>query len=385
MKFITDRVRNEFMNACESAPFGQLRLTTPEGTVHHFGSGGHEAEIHIHDWSVVTALAKDGDIGLGRSYGAGLFDTPSIEALAIFGLANYAHFDGYGTPGFFGTLKYRFVDSILRANSVRGSARNIKLHYDVGNEFYQLWLDDGMTYSSAIFDADDKDLERGQARKFDRILDKLDGIGQVLEIGCGWGGFAEAAAERAHDVTAITISPSQKGYADARLDGRAKINLQDYRHVDGKFDSIVSIEMIEAVGMRYWPSYFETLKNRMADGGSAVVQAITVPNENFEAYRTSTDYIRANIFPGGMLLSQKQISEQAAKAGLKLNETFSFGQDYAQTCRTWARRLDAQIPKISSLGYDEEFIRHWRYYLDICAASFAFGQTDVVQVELVHA
>jgi cyclopropane-fatty-acyl-phospholipid synthase len=385
MQYIRDKVRSEFLKACESAPFGRLQLTTPEGSVHNFGQAGHEAEIEIHDWSVVTSLAKDGDVGLGRSYGAGLFDTPSIEALAKYALHNYAHFDGFGTPGFFGTLKYRFVDTILRANSVRGSARNIRAHYDVGNEFYQLWLDESMTYSSALFSKDDTDLGRGQFRKYDRILDRLDPQGDVLEIGCGWGGFAERAADRGQDVTAITVSPSQKGYADAKLDGRAKVVLQDYRETEGKFDNIVSIEMIEAVGMRYWPSYFNTLKTRLADGGRAVVQAIIVPDNNFEAYRTSTDYIRTNIFPGGMLLSQEMIDDQAKRAGLSVSDTFSFGQDYALTCRTWANRLTAQTDKIYRLGYGTEFVRHWQYYLEICAAAFAYGQTDVVQVELQHA
>lgn len=384
MKFITKRVRSEFLNACESAPVGRLRLTTPEGTVHNFGTSGDEAQMHIHHWSVVTSLAKDGDIGLGRSYGAGLFDTPSIEALAQFSLRNYAHFDGFGTPGVLGTLKYRFIDTVLRANSVRGSSKNIRSHYDVGNEFYQLWLDTTMAYSSAIFTDDDRDLERGQNRKFDRILDRVDPNGRLLEIGCGWGGFADRAADRGHDVTAITISPSQKGYADALLDGRAKIDLQDYRHTEGKFESIVSIEMIEAVGIRYWPSYFGTLKNRMADGGRAVVQAITVPDENFDAYRTSTDYIRANIFPGGMLLSPKMIEQQAELAGLKVKDSYAFGQDYAVTLRTWVQRMNEQTDRIHGLGYSTEFVRHWRYYLEICAAAFAFGQTDVVQVELVH-
>ena len=385
MEYFTKRVRHEFLTACESAPYGRLRLITPEGTVHNFGTSGPVAEIQIHHWSVVTSLAKDGDIGLGRSYGEGLFDTPSIEGLAHFALANYSHFDKFSTPGLFGTLKYRFVDTVLRANSLRGSARNIRSHYDVGNEFYQLWLDESMTYSSALFTDDDKDLERGQKRKYQRVLDRLEPNGRLLEIGCGWGGFAAQAADHGQDVTAITISPSQKGYADALLDGRARINLQDYRQTTGKFQNIVSIEMIEAVGMKFWPSYFSTVKARLAEEGRAIVQAIVVPDENFEAYRKSTDYIRANIFPGGMLMSVGMIRNQAQLAGLEVKDVFSFGQDYAETCRSWSGRIDEQTDQIRKLGFQPNFVRHWQYYLGICAAAFSFGQTNVVQVELAHA
>lgn len=273
----------------------------------------------------------------------------------------------------------------MRANSRRGAARNIRAHYDVGNEFYQLWLDPSMTYSSALFEDGDTDLQRAQARKYDRILDRLTDGEQVLEIGCGWGGFAERAADSGRSVTGVTISPSQKGFADARLDGRADIRLQDYRAIKGQFENIVSIEMIEAVGERYWPTYFGTLKSRLSDGGRALVQAITVPDSYFPTYRNSSDYIRQYTFPGGMLLSDKVIKDQAAKAGLKVHESFAFGQNYAQTLRQWRRKLDAERTKILELGFGEPFLRNWQFYLDICAGAFAVGQTDVVQVELRHA
>jgi len=207
----------------------------------------------------------------------------------------------------------------------------------------------------------------------------------VLEIGCGWGGFAERAADAGRDVTGLTISPSQHGYADARLDGRASIELCDYRKSTGTYDNIVSIEMIEAVGERYWPSYFQTVKARLAEGGKAVIQAITVQDSYFDIYRNSSDYIRQYTFPGGMLLSDAVIAHQARQAGLQVTNSFAFGQDYARTCRTWAEQLAKRAPRIMELGYDAAFLRNWRYYLEICAGSFAVGQTDVVQVELTHA
>jgi cyclopropane-fatty-acyl-phospholipid synthase len=241
-----------------------------------------------------------------------------------------------------------------------------------------------MTYSSALFDPNDTDLHRAQTRKYDRILSRLSDGARTLEVGCGWGGFAERAADQGRDVTALTISTNQRAYADARLDGRAKIALCDYRDAKGLYDNIVSIEMIEAVGERYWPTYFATLKARMADGGRAVLQAITVPDVYFETYRNSSDFIRQHVFPGGMLLSNAQIAAQAKLAGLQVTDNFAFGRDYAHTCRQWGQRLQDQREKIAKQGYDAAFVRSWTYYLGICAAAFEIGQTDVVQVELQH-
>ncbi|MCG7573722.1 cyclopropane-fatty-acyl-phospholipid synthase family protein [Phaeobacter sp. CNT1-3] len=385
MLFLSKRVKQDFLATCERMRHGTLHLSTPEGERYTFGAGDPVAEMRLHDWSVVTTLASRGDIGLGEAYVAGLWDTPSIEALSQVALLNLEEFAGYAYAGFWATLKFRVVDRLMRSNSRRGAARNIRAHYDVGNEFYQLWLDDTMTYSSAIYAAGDNDLARAQNRKYDRILDRLSDGEQVLEIGCGWGGFAERAADHGRHVTGVTISPSQKGYADARLDGRAEIRLQDYRAIKGQFDNIVSIEMIEAVGERYWPVYFNTLKQRLSEGGRAVIQAITVPDHYFPIYRKGSDYIRQYTFPGGMLLSSQVIRDQAAQAGLKVVGSHGFGPDYGRTCATWDLRLEEQSDRVRKLGYGEEFIRNWRFYLGICAASFNVGQTDVVQVELAHA
>ena len=385
MLFLTTRVKRDFLDTCARIETGALRLRTPEGEVYDFGRGQPTAEMRIRDWSVVTAIASRGDVGLGETYVAGLWDTPSIETLAEVALRNYDRFAGYAYAGFWNGLKFRVIDRLMRANSPRGAARNIRAHYDVGNEFYQLWLDEGMTYSSALYAVWDDDLARAQNRKYDRILDRLKDAERLLEIGCGWGGFAERAAGRGQHVTGLTISPSQKGYADARLDGRAEIRLQDYRAANGTYDSIVSIEMIEAVGQRYWPTYFATLKARLAQGGRAVLQAITVSDSYFETYRNSSDYIRQYTFPGGMLLCDAAIRREAARAGLAVTDRFAFGPDYGRTCRDWAERLDEVSGKVRRLGYDERFLRSWRYYLGVCTASFAVGHTDVVQVELSHA
>ena len=385
MLFLTKRVKQDFLKTCEQIQNGTLYLRTPEGEQFVFGKNNPVADMQINDWSVVTAIASRGDIGLGETYVAGLWDTDSIENLAKVALNNLENFRGYAYAGFWNSLKFRVVNRLLRANSRKGAARNIRAHYDVGNEFYQLWLDEGMTYSAAMFTPSDDDLGRAQNRKYDRVLKRIDGAETVLEIGCGWGGFAERAADTGRQVTGLTISPSQKGYADARLDGRAEIRLQDYRAGKGRYDAIVSIEMIEAVGQKYWPTYFATLKARLAKNGRAVIQAITVPDTYFDVYRRSSDYIRHYTFPGGMLLSNAVIREQAHQAGLVIKDSHAFGQDYARTCSHWNARIERQADRVRQLGYDEGFLRNWHFYLGICAASFSVGQTDVVQVELAHA
>lgn len=385
MLFLTNRIKRDFLQSCEGIQTGCLRLRTPEGEVYDFGSGGLQSELQLHDWSVVTAVGARGGVGLGETYVAGLWDTPSVRDLSAVALQNLDQLGVYANGNFWNGLKMRIVDRVLRANSRRGSSRNIRAHYDVGNEFYQLWLDPSMTYSSAIFLPGDDDLMRGQHRKYDRILDRLSDGDRVLEIGCGWGGFAERAADAGRHVTGLTLSPSQKGYADARLDGRAKIQLQDYRDARGKYDNIVSIEMIEAVGQRYWPNYFATLKNCLSEGGRAVIQAITVPDANFHSYKNSSDFIRQHTFPGGLLLSDAMIEDQAKRAGLVVRDNYAFGGDYARTCTLWSDEVRAKSARIRKLGYGDTFMRTWLYYLDICAATFATGRTDVVQVELAHA
>ena len=382
---LTRRITADFLATCERIETGRLRVRTPEGDVHDFGSEGTEAELRIKDWSAVTALLARGEVGFGEGYVAGLWDTPAVEPLVRLALINESSISSYVVPSRLNGLAFRVLDRIVRRNSIAGSGRNIRAHYDVGNEFYGEWLDPGFTYSAALFGAEGTDLEQAQARKYDRVLDLIGDRERILEIGCGWGGFAERAAGRGHAVQAITVSPAQKAYADARLDGRADVRLCDYRRTSGRFSGIVSIEMIEAVGERYWPTYFATLKDRLAEGGKAVVQAITVSDEHFPVYRRGTDYVRNSTFPGGMLLCNRAITEQAARAGLRAGTPFAFGRDYALTCRLWAARFLTRADRLTALGYGGPTLRHWRYYLEACAATFAVGRTDVVQVELTHA
>ena len=384
MIYINTKLKTEFLKSCEAIEKGTVRLKTPEGSVHDFGSGEPVADLELHDWNAISMVLARGDIGFGEAYVKGYWSSSSLENLITLILLNQQAISTMRRPNFWNLLKFRFIDRVTRRNSHAGSSRNIRSHYDVGNEFYQLWLDESMTYSSAIFSKGD-DLKSGQDRKYSRILERLGNEGErILEVGCGWGGFAKSASDDGRHVTGLTLSPSQKGYASALLDGRADIQLCDYRDCVGKYDHIVSIEMIEAVGERYWPTYFSTLKNRLNEGGKAVIQAITVPDENFETYRKNSDYIRQYTFPGGMLLSNEVIEAQAVKAGLKVTDNFDFGLDYARTCREWSSRMMAELPRITKQGFDEYFLRSWQYYLSACAASFAVKNTSVIQVELQH-
>lgn len=378
-------LKNRFLSTCERLEDGRLALYTPEGHVHRFGTSGPEAEVTIHDWSMVAALASHGQVGLGESYVQALWDTPSVESLATVAMLNQTRFSRFDRAGLVSGARYRLLDRVLRANTRSGSRRNIRAHYDVGNEFYQLWLDPEMNYSSGLMAPGDEDLSRAQRRKNDRILARLSDGPRVLEIGCGWGGFAEQAAQEGRQVTGVTVSRNQHSYAESRLDGRADILFQDYREIRGRYDNIVSIEMVEAVGTRYWPKYFSVLKRSLAEGGRILLQAITVSDDSFDSYRRSSDYVRRYVFPGGMLLSNAVIREQAQAAGLAVRDSFAFGGDYASTCRHWSTRLTSRRRRLADLGFTEQFYRHWHYYLEICAASFALGRTSVVQVEMTHA
>jgi cyclopropane-fatty-acyl-phospholipid synthase len=294
-------------------------------------------------------------------------------------------FAKYSDGNFLNRLGFVIQNAFLRRNSISGASRNIRDHYDVGNDFYALWLDPSMTYSSALY-ANDADLHAAQQNKYDRILSRLGPPqGRVLEIGCGWGGFAERASAGGHAVTGVTISPAQHQFAAARLNGAAEIRLEDYRKVKGTFDSIVSIEMFEAVGERYWPQYFAILAGRLKRGGRAVIQTITIRDELFEGYRARGDFIRHHVFPGGMLPSLSRFREEAERAGLKFAGAFGFGKDYARTLREWLARMKQQESAIRSLGHDQQFLRNWEFYLGLCAAAFDVGRTDVVQVELINA
>ena len=376
------------LKTLEHVEYGVLHLTTPEGKkITATGKKeGPEVNFIIYDWEVVRGLLERGDIAFGEDYIEGKWECDDIEGLITFFLLNFVQFEKFAHGSLISRFFFNIYNRIINRNSKSGSKRNIQAHYDVGNDFYRLWLDKTMTYSSALFSEGSNSLEDAQIAKYSRILERIDNKkGSVLEIGCGWGGFAEEAAKQNQRVTSLTISPSQHKYALARLGNNADIRLQDYREIKGKFDAIVSIEMFEAVGERYWQTYFNKISEIMKKGGKAIIQTITMHDDFFDEYRKRSDFIRHYVFPGGMLPSLQRFHEEAAKAGLKCIDVFTFGEDYANTLRQWLKAFDAKRQEILDLGYSEQFIRNWRFYLATCAAAFAVGRTNVAQIELVHA
>jgi cyclopropane-fatty-acyl-phospholipid synthase len=379
-------VQDRWLGALGRTARGSIGFVGPDGNEWTFAGDepGPDARFQIHDWSVIERLAARGDIGLGEDFIAGAWQTPDLEALIAFFLLNIDELEDFAHGNLMHRLAFTIHNTLVRRNSLAGSRRNIEAHYDVGNDFYALWLDETMTYSSALYGAGDN-LADAQRRKYGRILSKLGEASSVLEIGCGWGGFAQQAVEAGHDLTGLTISPAQHRFATARLGGKADIRLEDYRNSQGQFDAIVSIEMMEAVGERYWPQYFNTLAARIKEGGRAVIQAITVRDDLFHLYRRRSDFVRHYVFPGGMLPSLARIGDEAARAGLAVREVHSFGLDYARTLREWSVRLRKQETAVRALGHDDRFLRNWEFYLGICAAAFAVRRTNVVQLELAHA
>lgn len=381
------RIENHWRNSIGAIEYGTLEFVSPNGEVMttRGRKPGPLARFHIREWEVLRRIMARGDIGLGEEYIAGNWNSDNVEAFLTLSVLNIDHFAKYSDGNFFNRLGFLIKNALLRRNSITGASRNIRDHYDVGNDFYSLWLDPSMTYSSALY-ANSTNLYDAQQNKYDRILSRLGPRnGRVLEIGCGWGGFAERACAEGHAVSAITISPAQHQFASARLKGAAEIRLEDYRHTTGTFDSIVSIEMFEAVGERYWPQYFEILARRLKRGGRAVIQTITIRDELFDAYRARGDFIRHHVFPGGMLPSLSRFREEAERAGLKFSGAFGFGNDYARTLREWSARMKQEEGAIQKLGHDQKFMRSWEFYFGLCAAAFDVARTDVVQVELVNA
>ncbi len=377
---------------------GTLALTLPDGRRLDFAGTlpGPHASVHLRRWRTLTRLLAQGDLGLALAWRDGDWDSPDLPALLQFGLANEAAWGtllaGSGPARWLARLAH-----LARANTRRGSRHNISAHYDLGNDFYRQWLDDSMLYSSALYsDAPDDTLEAAQARRLALILRMLDMAGlpegaAVLEIGIGWGTLAATLAQ-AHGarVTGLTLSTEQLAFAQQRardwgVAGQLDLRLQDYRDVQGTYDRIVSIEMVEAVGEAYWPTYFATLRERLRPGGVAVLQAITIADAQFDSYRQGADFIQHCIFPGGMLPCPRVLHEQAARAGLVIEEAVCFGPSYARTLAEWRRRFLAAWPQIAPLGYDEAFKRLWEYYLGYCEAGFLGGRVDVGLYRLRHA
>jgi cyclopropane-fatty-acyl-phospholipid synthase len=389
MKLLPDSlIEKRWREAAAKLEYGTLDFTTPSGDLMAIKGRlpGPHANFKIRDWDVLRQTIARGDIGLGEAYIDGGWETDDVETLVSLFLLNMDSFDGFTDGSLLQRIGFVVRNALIRRNTLSGAARNIKDHYDVGNDFYSLWLDRSMTYSSALFANQATNLEQAQQTKYERILSKLPGAkSSILEIGCGWGGFAERAVADDHRVTGLTISPSQHRYASDRLQGKeVDVRLEDYRKVRGTFDNIVSIEMFEAFGEHYWPAYFQTVAERLKRGGRAVIQTITIRDELFAGYRLRSDFIRHYVFPGGMLPSLARFTEEAERAGLKVASTFSFGHDYARTLRQWSAAMRARKDEIIALGHDQKFFRNWQFYLGICAATFNVDRTDVVQVELAH-
>ena len=353
---------------------------------------GPTGRLTVHSYSFVRRVMSSGAVGFAEGYMAGEWDTPDLSELLQVLSQNFDRLqilvEGQPLMRLINGLKHRF-----RRNTRAGSKRNIHAHYDLGEAFYGAWLDPSMTYSSAVFSAPGASLQAAQEAKYAALARAIDIRPEhhVLEIGCGWGGFAEhVAAKVGARVTAITISKAQYDYAKKRifeqgLADRAEILLIDYRDIQGQFDRVASIEMFEAVGEAYWPAYFDKVSEVLAPGGRAGLQIITIKDELFGHYRCHTDFIQKYVFPGGMLPSESRLMQEIARAGLSWQSAARYGQDYARTLAQWTERFQAAWRAIAELGFDERFRRLWLFYLSYCEAGFRTGRTDLIQVSLAKA
>ncbi len=369
---------------------GSIAITAPDGTEFRLAGdqSGPAGRLHLHSRRALHRLFWGGDIGFAEGYFAGDWDTPDLPALLHVAALNMD-----GTDLLNANAMARGLNMLRHwrnRNTRRGSRRNIFAHYDLGNAFYARWLDESMTYSAAMYERPELSLCEAQNRKYAALAQRigLTGKHHVLEIGCGWGGFAEfAGREIGARVTAITISKAQYDHASARiqragLGERVRVELKDYRDLRGRYDRVVSIEMLEAVGERYWPVYFAKLAERLAPGGMAGLQTITIDRKHFDAYRRAPDFIQTHVFPGGMLPTEERLGTEAARAGLAWKSILRFGPDYARTLSHWAQAFNAAWDDIAKMGFDPRFRRLWNYYLAYCEAGFRAGRTDVVQLTL---
>lgn len=371
---------------------GRLELITPDGQLRTFAgeSPGPQAMMRMNDWGVCNEILRAGDIGFAEAYIAKRWETADLTRVLAVAAVNHAAIESAIYGKWWGGLLYR-LRHLFRRNTRGNAKKNIHAHYDLGNKFYELWLDRGMTYSSALFEGRmDKTLEEAQITKYDRILERLAvKPGQrILEIGSGWGGFAEYAAKERHcHVHGITLSREQLSYAQARIEAagltdQVAFELRDYRDVQGEFDHVVSIEMFEAVGEQYWPDFFKTVRERLVAGGRALIQTITIADALFPRYRLGTDFIQQYIFPGGMLPSREVFRDAASRQGLVVGEPHNFRLDYAETLRRWRQKFNSCLGELQSLGFDERFFRLWNFYLAYCEAGFRADTINVMQVEL---
>ncbi len=380
------------LSLLEKIQIGQLTLVSPESEKFIFRGtqSGIEANIQIHDWAVCKACLKSGDIGLAETYIDDLWDSTDIQSLLRLFLVNRQVIEKAIYGNWWGRLGYR-IKHWLNKNSKAGSKKNIHAHYDIGNAFYSLWLDPSMTYSSACFEDKDTSLIEAQEAKYQRIINSIDvHAGQnILEVGCGWGGLMEVASKHGINIDCLTISQEQATYARDRAQriksdasGEVNILIEDYRDHQNQYDGIASIEMFEAVGEKYWSTYFEMIQRCLKPGKKACIQTIVIADNLFDKYRRSSDFIQQYVFPGGMLPSIKKFKEAAQSKGLIVEDVYQFGQDYQKTLCLWHQKFNQHLQEIKQQGFDEKFIRLWNLYLMYCAAGFAENSTDVVQFTL---
>ena len=373
---------------------GRLDFVLPDGRRFRVDAPkpGPVGEVVIHNTEVFARLVREGDLGFCDAYLEGWWSSPDLQSLMD--LVQLPENDRIndGFPGM-GLLRlFERMRFWLQSNSKTQAKKNISYHYDLGNDFYRLWLDDTMTYSSAIFRTGQESLEAAQTEKYKSMVDQMGASpgDHVLEIGCGWGGFAEyAAKERGLKVTGLTISKAQYDYAVERmaragLSDRVEIKLQDYRDERGLYDGIASIEMFEAVGERYWPVYFDALRERLKPGRNATLQIITIADRRWEVYRKGVDFIQKYIFPGGMLPSPAALRAEVERAGLRVKHSVEFGDSYSQTLRRWHDTFNTRWDEVAKMGFDDRFRRMWNFYLTSCAGAFEGGNCDVTQITVTR-
>lgn len=367
---------------------GSLTLVDRDGSSRRFEGAepGPDAVVVLAEPLAARKAVTSGSLGLAEGYMAGAWDTPDLDAVLALGVANIDPEPSKATWASPFTKAWH----ALQDNDITGSRRNITYHYDLGNDFYRLWLDETMAYSSALDFTGEGDISAAQVRKWDRMLELLqpDSSDHLLEIGFGWGGFAVHAAKQAGcKVTGVTLSDEQHEWASdlvmrEGLEGQVELRLQDYRHVAEQYSAIASIEMFEAVGEKWWSTFFSRIQELLAPGGRAALQTITIEEPRFEDYRRNPDFIQRYVFPGGMLPSPERFAQHANSAGLDVEDPLFFGGCYANTLAEWSQRFEAALPQVRELGFDERFVRMWRYYLSYCKAGFDAGTIDVMQVRL---
>ncbi len=397
---VTQKIPNaarRVIKLLERLQHGTLSVQWPDGQVQQFGQlaedqSGIHATLHLHNWTPLTEALKSGDIGFAESYIAGDWTTTNLADLLQLLVANRRDMEEVIYGHWLGRLFYR-IRHLLHRNTRSNSKKNIHAHYDLGNAFYELWLDPTMNYSSAWFDGDLKqpmaDAQMAKVRRALRMVEAKPGD-RILEIGCGWGALAEIGGlEFGAQMHGVTLSHEQLAFAQARmqrlgLSDTTQLKLQDYRDInEAPYDAICSIEMIEAVGQEYWPTYFESVAKLLKSGGKACIQTIVIDDALFERYVKSTDFIQQYIFPGGCLPCPREFRAQAERAGLKVVDELLFGLDYAETLRRWRHQFMADKTQVLQLGFDERFIRIWEFYLAYCEAAFEQHNIDVVQFTLL--